>query len=234
MTLPLRGCPLDSARGQSCPALVCKTRYRQELQLPHSNIVVERVSGKPSRFQLTWMQMLQVLPEQLWHIVSHLVWILCKFILWASLLAHKAREQRVANVCPVSRDRPGLCASRSTLCMKFSYLMSCKLQCWFVRENSQWDMIYRSLTGLSSICFTCWILIFQLRVLLSCVGLQQMWLLLQIGMNWFHCQTKYYCNSVLLTGRYKVPINCLASFLFVFFFTLIMSLGTIILCTVTL
>lgn len=31
-----------------------------------------------------------------------------------------------------------------------------------------------------------------------------------------------------------MPINCLASFLFVFFFTLIMSLGTIILCTVTL
>lgn len=51
MTLLLRGSPLDSATGQSCPALVCKTEFRQKFQLPHSNVVIEHVSGKPSRFQ---------------------------------------------------------------------------------------------------------------------------------------------------------------------------------------
>lgn len=32
----------------SCPA---KTKYRQKLQLAHGSVVVEHVSGKPSRFQ---------------------------------------------------------------------------------------------------------------------------------------------------------------------------------------
>lgn len=51
MTLLLRGSLLDSATGQSCPALVCKTEYRQKFQLSYSNVVIEHVSGKPRRFQ---------------------------------------------------------------------------------------------------------------------------------------------------------------------------------------
>lgn len=173
--------------------------------------------------------MLRVPPEQLWHIVSHSVWILCEFILWASLLAHKAREQRVANVCPVSRDTPRLCASYSTLCMKFQYLMSCKLQCCL------WERIP------NGIRFTDLSLDYQVSALL--VGfLSSSWEDCSVVWDYSKCDYCYRLrwnkpdltvrqntNSLPLTERYKVPINCLASFLFVFFFALIMSLGTILL-----
>lgn len=58
----------------SCPALVYKALYRLKFQLHHSNIIITCVfKAEQVSTSLPKTQILQVLSESLWHIVSHTV-----------------------------------------------------------------------------------------------------------------------------------------------------------------
>lgn len=68
--------------------------------------------------------------------------------LWASLLARKAGKHRVANVCPLSRDTPGMYASYSTPCMKMLIPNELKIAVLVCEIEFPWGILYKSLAGL--------------------------------------------------------------------------------------